>query len=139
MCRKSAKAPRVHARPARALIARFAADVVEFSGYFKQASATDWFRRFIHCRDPFSGKEMISNGITAHFALGGITSSIVELHEKGLIDVLVDTQSFDSVARSRWGNRSSIWKFQPNEYCQPSSKGAFCDQLDVAILSAARD
>ena len=123
--------------PRELLIARFAADVVEFSGYFKQGfSLQTGSGGSSIAATRFLEKKMISNGITAHFALGGITSSIVELHEKGLIDVLVDTQSFDSVAAESLGKSVKHLEVSTNEYANPSSKGAFCDQLDVAILSA---
>jgi len=38
---------------------------------------------------------VIERGITASFALGGITSQIVKMHEEGLIKRLLDVQSFD--------------------------------------------
>ena len=41
---------------------------------------------------------MERKGITARFALGGITAGIVDLHQRGLIETLVDTQSFDGAS-----------------------------------------
>ena len=43
----------------------------------------------------FLEERMNRKGITASFALGGITGSIADLHKKGLIKAVVDVQSFD--------------------------------------------
>jgi acyl CoA:acetate/3-ketoacid CoA transferase alpha subunit len=43
--------------------------------------------------------EMTEKGITADFALGGITSQIVKMHESGLVKKVIDVQSFDGEAR----------------------------------------
>jgi citrate lyase subunit alpha/citrate CoA-transferase len=123
--------------PRELLIARHAADVIESSGYFKQGfSLQTGSGASSIAATRFLEKKMVSSGITARFALGGITSSIVELHEKGLIDTLVDTQSFDSVAAESLAKSASHLEVSANEYANPSSKGAFCDYLDVVILSA---
>ncbi|WP_323130048.1 citrate lyase subunit alpha, partial [Klebsiella michiganensis] len=76
-----------------------AADVIEHSGYFRDGfslqtgsgAASTACTRFLESR-------MRKHNIVASFALGGITGSIVDLHEKGLITKLLDTQSFDGAA-----------------------------------------
>lgn len=123
--------------PRELLIARQAADVIEYSGYFKQGfSLQTGSGASSIAATRFLEKKMVSNGVTVRFALGGITSSIVELHEKGLIDTLVDTQSFDNVAAESLAKSAGHLEVSANEYANPSSKGAFCDHLDVTILSA---
>ena len=95
----SVGAARVTSNPRELMIARSAADVVEHSGYFEQGfsiqtgsgAASTACTRFLESR-------MKNKNITASFALGGITGSIVDLHEKGLIAKLLDTQSFDGAA-----------------------------------------
>lgn len=133
----SVGAARITSNPRELMIARYAADVIEHSGYFVDgfsiqtgsgASSTAATR--------FLEAKMKAKNITAAFALGGITASIVDLHEKGLIKKLLDTQSFDSGAgQSLSRNRQHI-EISTNFYANPASKGASCDELDVVILSA---
>ena len=92
-------AARVTRNPRELLIARRAADVIEHSGYFKDGfsmqtgsgAASTAATRFLEER-------MSAKGITASFALGGITGAIADLHKKGLVKTVVDVQSFDSDA-----------------------------------------
>ena len=79
---------------------------------------------------------MIRKGITARFALGGITAGIVDLHQRGLIETLVDTQSFDATAAESLRTSPSHIEVSTNAYANPAAKAAYCDQLDVVILSA---
>jgi len=133
----SVGAARVTSNPRELLIARLAADVIEHAGYFEQgfslqtgtgASSTAATRFLEH--------RMRRKGITAAFALGGITGGIVELHNKGLIEKLFDTQSFDGVAAESLRTSPNHYEISTNAYANPGSKGAYCDRLDMVILSA---
>ncbi len=130
-------AARVTSDPRELLIARFAADVIEHGGYFNDgfslqtgsgASATAATRFLEH--------RMRRKGIKASFALGGITGGIVDLHKKGLILKVIDTQSFDADAAESLRTSPNHFEVSTNEYANPSSKGVFCDRVDVVILSA---
>ncbi|WP_392552736.1 citrate lyase subunit alpha [Orbus wheelerorum] len=133
----SVGAARITKNPRELMIARYAADVIENSGYFEQgfsiqtgsgASATACTR--------YLGEKMLRKGITASFALGGITEGIVALHEQGLIDKIIDTQSFDNAAGISLGKNPNHIEISTNVYANPASKAACVDQLDVTILSA---
>ncbi len=133
----SVGAVRMTSNPRELLISRFAADVVEHSGYFEEgfslqtgsgASATA-VTRFLEHR-------MVRKGIKASFALGGITGSIVELHQKGLIGKLYDTQSFDAQAAESLRVNPGHYEISTHTYANPTSKGAYSDWVDVVILSA---
>ncbi|MDR3371694.1 citrate lyase subunit alpha [Rhodoferax sp.] len=133
----SVGAARATSDPRELLIARYAADVIEHSGYFKDgfslqtgtgASSTAATRFMEH--------RMRKAGIKAAFALGGISGGIVDLHKKGLIDTLIDTQSFDADATESLRTSLKHIEVSTNEYANPSSKGTFCDRVDVVILSA---
>ncbi|MEB8014785.1 citrate lyase subunit alpha [Citrobacter braakii] len=135
--RISVGAARVTSNPRELLIARNAADVIEHSGYFKPgfsmqtgsgAAATACTR--------FMEAKMARSGVTARFALGGITGSLVDLHEKGLIEKLLDTQCFDGQAAASLARNPGHVEISTNVYANPGSKAACCDQLDVVILSA---
>ncbi|SFD95991.1 citrate lyase subunit alpha / citrate CoA-transferase [Phytobacter palmae] len=133
----SVGAARVTSNPRELMIARSAADVVEHSGYFKQGfsiqtgsgAASTACTRFLESR-------MKKKNITASFALGGITGSIVDLHEKGLIAKLLDTQSFDGAAAASLARNPNHVEISTNVYANPASKAACCDQVDIVILSA---
>ncbi|CCK03846.1 Citrate lyase alpha chain [Cronobacter sakazakii 701] len=60
----------------------------------------------------------------------------MDLHEKGLIDVLLDTQCFDSQAVASLARNPKHIEISTNVYASPASKAACCDKLDVVILSA---
>ncbi|PXW38182.1 citrate lyase subunit alpha/citrate CoA-transferase, partial [Erwinia sp. AG740] len=133
----SVGAARVTSNPRELLIARRAADVIAHSGYFKpgfsiqtgSGAASTACTRFLEDR-------MHKQGVTARFALGGITGSIVDLHEKGLIETLLDTQCFDANAAASLAKNPKHVEISTNVYANPSAKAACCDQLDVVILSA---
>ncbi len=133
----SVGAARITSNPRELMIAKYAASVIEHSGYFKDgfsiqtgsgASSTAATR--------FLEDKMVAKNITASFALGGITQSIVDLHEKGLIKTLLDTQSFDNAAGDSLARNPNHIEISTNVYANPASKAACCDQLDVVILSA---
>ncbi|MGM5631066.1 citrate lyase subunit alpha [Apibacter raozihei] len=132
-----ADATRMTTNPRELLIARKAAEVIFHSGYFKDGfslqtgtgGASLAVTRFLE-------NKMQSQNITAAFALGGITSSMVKLHEAGLIKKLLDVQSFDKdAARSIAVNPNHI-EISANKYANYSSKGASVERLDIVILSA---
>ncbi len=128
---------RLTSNPRELLIAKRAADVIINSGYFKQdftlqtgsGGASLAVTRFLE-------NSMEKNGITAEFGLGGITSTMVAMHEKGLIRNLLDVQCFDAGAADSLSRNPNHIEISANEYANPSSKGAVVDRLDVVILSA---
>jgi len=133
----SVGAARVTNNPRELLIARHAADVIEHSGYFNDGfsiqtgsgAASTAATRFLEER-------MVRKGITASFALGGITGSIAALHEKGLVKTIVDVQSFDVDAANSLRKSSGHLEISANEYANPTSKAAYVDRVNVVILSA---
>ncbi len=133
----SVGAARVTKNPRELLIARLAAQVIEHSGYFKQGfSIQTGSGGSSTATTRFLEKRMRQKEIKAAFALGGITGDIVDLFNKGLIERVADTQSFDAVAAESLAANPNHIEISTNEYANPSSKAAFCDQLDVVILSA---
>ncbi|MBW3085016.1 Citrate lyase alpha chain [Austwickia sp. TVS 96-490-7B] len=135
--RISVGAARATSNPRELLISRLSADVIEHSGFFNDGfsiqtgsggSATATAR--------FLETKMRRQGITASFALGGITGAMVDLHEKGLIRSILDTQSFDSVAAKSLRDNPAHHEISTNEYAALTSKGASVDEMDIVILSA---
>ena len=133
----SSGATRYTKNPRDLMIAESAAKAIIASGYFKDGfsiqtgsgGAALAVTRFIE-------GEMSEKGITADFALGGITSQIVKLHEQGLVKKVLDVQGFDGeAARSIRDNAGHI-EIDGNQYASPFNEGSAIHQLDVVILSA---
>lgn len=132
-----ADATRMTKNPRELLIAKKASEVIIKSGFFKDGfslqtgsgGAALAVTRFLE-------NKMRSENIKASFALGGITSSMVKLHEEGLILKLLDVQSFDKDAAESIKVNPNHIEISANQYANYSSKGASVERLDVVILSA---
>lgn len=130
-------ATRMTTNPRELLIAKIAADVIEHSGYFNDGFSLQTGTGGASLAvTRFMADRMVRNKIKAKFGLGGITASMVELHERGLIESLLDVQCFDSVAAESLGKNPRHQEISANQYANPSSKGTSIEQLDVVILSA---
>ena len=123
--------------PRDILLAQEAAKVIINSGYFKDGfsiqtgsggaslAAVKYIRR-----------SMMEQGIKASFALGGITAHMVKMHEEGLIERLIDVQSFDKVAAESLKNDTMHKEVAAYEYAAANEQGAATHWLDIVILSA---
>lgn len=130
-------AARITRNPRDLLIARLAADVIEHGGYFTDGfSVQTGSGGAATAATNFLGSRMTRRGVTARWALGGITAGIVALHEQGLIDRVLDVQSFDAVAATSLANNPRHTVISANEYASPFAKAACVDELDMVILSA---
>lgn len=133
----SSGATRFTKNPHDLLIAQNAAKVITASGYFKEGfsiqtgsgGASLAVTRFL--RDT-----MLEQNIHASFALGGITSQIVSMHEEGLIGRILDVQSFDTVAAQSIKKNPRHCEIDANYYANPYDEGSALHQLDFVILSA---
>lgn len=81
-------------------------------------------------------ENMIKDGITAGFALGGITNQMVQLLEEGLVEKIIDVQDFDAPSGQSMARNAQHYEIDANFYASPGSKGSAINQLDVVILSA---
>jgi citrate lyase subunit alpha/citrate CoA-transferase len=130
-------ATRFTSNPKELVMAELSAEVIEASGRLVNGfsfqtgtgGASLAVTRFL--RD-----KMRAQGITASFALGGITGSIVELHEEGLIKKLLDVQGFDLKAADSLKNNRFHHQISASYYASPQGDGAAVNQLDVVVLSA---
>lgn len=123
--------------PKELLIAQYAANVITHSPYYQNGfsfqtgtgGAALAVTRFLK-------ESMIKDGITASFALGGITHAMVELLEEGLIERIIDVQDFDHPSAVSLGVNVAHYEIDANMYASPLSKGSVINQLDTAVLSA---
>lgn len=130
-------ATRFTKNPKELLIAKVAADVIEASGYFYDGfsmqmgsgGASLATARFIR-------EKMLQNGYHCRFALGGITGQIVEMHEEGLIDRILDVQSFDLIAAQSLRDNRFHQQIDASYYASYLNKSAAVNELDFVVLSA---
>ena len=129
-------ATRFTKNPKELLIAKTAAEVIEASGYYYDGfsmqmgsgGASLAAARFLR-------QMMLDKGIRCRFALGGITGQIAAMHEEGLIDRILDVQSFDLDAALSLKQNRFHHQIGATYYASFLSPAAV-DQLDFVILSA---
>ncbi len=123
--------------PRDILLAQQAAKVIINSDYFKDGfSIQTGSGGASLAAVKFIREEMLRRGIKASFALGGITAHMVKLHEEGLIDRLIDVQSFDKVAAESLKNDQMHKEVSSCEYASADEAGSAVHYLDIVILSA---
>lgn len=123
--------------PRDILLAKTACKVIVNSGYFRNGFSIQTGSGGASLAVvKYLRQSMIDQNIKASFGLGGITAHMVKLHEEGLIDHLIDVQSFDRVAAESLMNDPKHKEVSANEYASPDEPGAATKFLDIVILSA---
>ena len=123
--------------PRDILLAKQAARVILASGYFRQGfSIQTGTGGASLAAVKYIRQSMIDQGVTASFALGGITAHMVKMHEEGLIERLIDVQSFDKVAAESLKNDPRHKEVASYEYASAMEQGSATHYLDIVILSA---
>ena len=123
--------------PLRLLIARYAARLIEASPYFKEGISFQTGASGIALAvTAFMRKAMLKRGIRGSFGLGGITGYFVDLLNEGLVERLLDVQSFDLRAVESIAKDPRHVEISANWYANPWNAGAAVNKLDVVILGA---
>ena len=130
-------AARMTKNPRDLMIAKRAADVMAASRRFQNGFGfqTGAGAISIACTN-YLAQNMEEKGITASFALGGMTASIVEMYKKGLVRVLECSQSFDAVAARAIVENPNILEIDNAVYSNAFTKGAMLDKLTFGVLAA---
>jgi len=130
-------AARITKNPRDLMIARRAVDVIAASRRFKEnfSFQTGAGAIAIACTNYLS-QRMEERGLTASFALGGMTAAIVEMYKKGQVRVLECSQSFDAVAARAMVEHPNIVEIDNAVYANTFSKGTFLDKLNFGVLTA---
>lgn len=123
--------------PKELLIARYAADVIEHSGVFREGyslqlgggGASLAVARFFR-------EKMLANKITGSFGLGGIGGVFVDMLEEGLFKTAFDTQTFDLRAAESLAKNPNHIEISAAEYASPFTCSPFVNDLDVVVLGA---
>ncbi len=130
-------ATRFTTNPKELLIAKMAAEVIEQSGYFYDGFSMQMGSGGASLATArFLREKMLQKKLTARFALGGITGQIVEMHEEGLIEKILDVQSFDLTAANSLKNNRFHQQIDASFYASYLNHGAAVNQLDFVVLSA---
>lgn len=132
-----AGAARMTKNPRDLMIAQRAADAIAASRMFKEGFSfqTGAGAISIACTN-FLAEHMENAGITASFALGGVTSAIVEMYKKGLVKILACSQSFDAVAAKAMSIYPNVIEIDNAVYSSMYVKGCMLDKLNFGVLGA---
>lgn len=130
-------AVRMTKNPQELLIARHAADVIEYSGFFNEGFSFQTgsggsslaVARFLK-------EKMDRHGIRGGVALGGITTPLVQLHEEGYFPKLMDAQSFDGGAVDSIGRNPNHLEMSAAQYASLHTGSCAVNMLDFVVLSA---
>lgn len=133
----STKEARMTDNPRELMMAEDVAKVIAATPYFK-----DGFSFQTGVGGPslavnrFLEQYMVERKIKMSFALGGTSSAICELQDKGLVGKILDTQDFDQGAISHIFKHPDHLEIDLSEYANPANKGAYVNNLDFVVLSA---
>jgi len=122
--------------PKELLIAKNAANVIEAAGYLYDGFSMQMGSGGASLATArFLRQKMLDQKIRCRFALGGITGQITAMHEEGLIDRILDVQSFDLDAALSLRDNHFHHQIGATYYASHLFASA-ADQLDFVILSA---
>lgn len=79
---------------------------------------------------------MEQDNIVASFALGGITGTMVDLLNKGMVKKIADVQGFDLAAVKSIAENPNHLEISASFYANPFNSGCIVNKLDVVILGA---
>ncbi len=128
---------RVTRDPLRLLIAKYASKLIEASPYFMDGISFQTGAGGIPLAvTAFMKEAMKRRGVTASFGLGGITGYFVDLLNEGLVEKLMDVQSFDLDAVKSIAKDPRHIEISADWYANPWNCGAAVNMLDVVILGA---
>lgn len=132
-----AGAARLTKNPRDLLIAERVADIIAASRRFQEGYSfqTGAGAISIACTKYLADRAR-EKGVKASFALGGITSVIVDMYDEGLVRVLECSQSFDAVAAKAILDRPGVREIDNADYANPFSKGCFLNNLNFGVLAA---
>lgn len=123
--------------PLRLLISRYASKLIEASPYFKNGISFQTGASGIALAvTAFMKEAMLKKGIKGSFGLGGITGYFVDMLHEGLVDKLLDVQSFDLDAVKSIAEDPRHVEISADMYANPWNRGAAVNMLDVVILGA---
>lgn len=123
--------------PRELMMAESVANVIAATPYFKEGFS---FQTGVGgpslAVNRFLEEHMVKENIKMSFALGGTSSAICKLQDKGLVGHILDTQDFDKGAIEHIFKHPRHHEIDLSEYANPANKGAYVNKLDYVVLSA---
>ena len=133
----STKEARVTDNPRELMMAENVAKVIAATPYFKDGfsfqTGVGGPSLAVNC---FLEEHMVEKNIKMKFALGGTSSSVCKLQDKGLVEHILDTQDFDQGAIDHIFKHPNHHETSLSEYANAANKGAYVNKLDYVVLSA---
>lgn len=128
---------RITKSPDKLLLAEMTADFCEVTGILRDGfSFQSGAGGTSLAAAEFFAKKMREKGIKARFARGGSNRYLVSMLEEGLVEYILDGQTFDlEGVRSMRDNPNHLWTSPFTSY-NYHGKGNFAGMVDVAILGA---
>ena len=118
-------------------IAKMAAQTIQAAGLIKEGlSFQTGAGGATLAAGNFIAQMMEESGYTASFAMGGITSFIVDMLEKGQLKTIIDVQDFDLRAVESIGKNAAHREVSASEYASPFNAGCVVNRLDTVLLGA---
>ncbi|MDY3867889.1 MAG: citrate lyase subunit alpha [Pyramidobacter sp.] len=123
--------------PVGLVMARTTADVIRASGLLKDGfSFQTGAGGASLAAAKFLKDIMLSDGIRGSYALGGITSSMVDMLNCGCFRSIQDVQCFDLDAVASIRDNPHHIEISASRYASPTAKSCAVDSLDAVILGA---
>ncbi len=130
-------ATRAVSNPKELLMAKNVVEVMKASGLFVDGFSMQTGSGGASLAvNKFIKEELIKQDIKLSFALGGLTSAMCEILEEGLVEKVLDTQSFDQVAGESLGKNINHIEISADYYASIGNKSAAVNKLDFVVLSA---
>lgn len=130
-------AARLTKNPRDLLIAERTADLIAASRLFRNGFSfqTGAGAIAIACTR-FLSERMAKRGVTAGFALGGVTAGIIDMYDAGQVRTVLCSQSFDAVAAKAILDRPGVVEIDNADYSDAFRKGTYLDKLNFGVLGA---
>ena len=133
----STKEARLTDNPRELMMAESVANIIASTPYFKEGFS---FQTGVGgpslAVNRFLEEHMCREEITMSFALGGTSTPICQLYDKGLVKHLMDTQDYDQGAAKHLAENANHHEVDLSTYANADNKGAYVNKLDFVVLSA---
>lgn len=128
---------RITKSPTQLLMAKYAAEIMEETGYLKQGFSLQLGSGGASLAAAlFIREKMEKKDITGSFGIGGVTGVFSEMLKDGLFEVCYDAQTFDMTAVKSIAENPRHLEVSASFYANPWNASPIVNNLDVVILSA---
>ncbi|MCI1822627.1 MAG: citrate lyase subunit alpha [Megasphaera sp.] len=128
---------RITKNPTQLVMARYAAEVMEKSGYLKNGFSMQMGSGGASLAvGMYLREKMKEKNIKGSFGVGGMTGIFVDMLHDGLFDAVYDAQTFDIPAIESIASNPNHIEISASTYANPWNSSPIVNDLDVVFLSA---